>query len=165
MVKRSLRHPIRGDRRYPKPPRQTRRGTKRSRQRQPRMRPRKSVNVAAALVGSPEEEVSRPSLRLRVVGIAVLVLFVVLIVRLWTLQVIDSKTYAAQVSRNQVRVVTVSPSRGEIVDRNDTVLSGSQPLIDQRYSHMKRMRSGEQQNRKLMRIHAEPAPVPSGHAV
>jgi penicillin-binding protein 2 len=91
------------------------------------MRPRKSVNVAAALVGSPEEETSRPSLRLRVVGIAVLVLFGVLVVRLWTLQVIDSKTYAAQVTRNQVRAVTVSPSRGEIVDRNDTVLAGSTP--------------------------------------
>jgi penicillin-binding protein 2 len=127
MVKRTLRHPIRGDRRYPKPPRQTRRGTRRSRQRQPRMRPRKSVNVAAALVGSPEEEPSRPSLRLRVVGIAVLVLFGVLVVRLWTLQVIDAKTYAAQVTRNQVRVVTVSPSRGQILDRNDTVMVGSQP--------------------------------------
>jgi penicillin-binding protein 2 len=126
MVKRTLRHPIHGDRRYPKPPRQTRRGTKRSRVRQPRMRPRKSVNVAA-LVGSPEEETSRPSLRLRVVGIAVLVLFGVLVVRLWTLQVIDAKTYAAQVTRNQVRVVTVQPSRGEIVDRNDTVLAGGTP--------------------------------------
>ena len=126
MVRRSLRHPIRGDRRYPKPPRQPRRGTKRSRERQPRMRPRRGPSVAA-LVGSPEEETSRPNLRLRVVGIAVLVLFGVLVVRLWTLQVIDAKTYAAQVTRNQVRVVAVSPSRGQIVDRNNTVLAGGQP--------------------------------------
>ena len=81
----------------------------------------------AGLVGSPEEETSRPNLRLRVVGIAVLVLFAVLVVRLWTLQVIDAKTYAAQVTRNQVRVVAVSPSRGQIVDRNNTVLAGGQP--------------------------------------
>jgi penicillin-binding protein 2 len=90
------------------------------------MRPRKSVNVAA-LVGSPEEETSRPNLRLRVVGIAVVILFGVLVVRLWTLQVIDAKTYAAQVTRNQVRVVTVAPPRGDIVDRDGTVLVGNSP--------------------------------------
>ena len=54
-------------------------------------------------------------------------LFAVLVVRLWTLQVIDAKTCAAQVTRNQVRVVAVSPSHGQIVDRNNTVLAGGQP--------------------------------------
>ncbi len=126
MVSRSLRHPFRGDRRYPKPARAARRRPKRASARQPRIRPRKNVSVAG-LVGSPEEETSRPSLRLRVVGIAVLVLFGVLVVRLWTLQVIDAKSYAAQATRNQVRVVTVAPPRGEIVDRNDTVLVGNIP--------------------------------------
>jgi penicillin-binding protein 2 len=90
------------------------------------MRPRKSVNVAS-LVGSPEEEPSRPNLRMRIVGIAVLVLFGILVLRLWTLQVIDGKTYAAAVTRNQVRVVSVQAPRGEIVDRNGTVLVGNVP--------------------------------------
>lgn len=90
------------------------------------MRPRKSVNVNS-LVGSPEDEPSRPSLRLRVVGIVVLVLFLVLALRLWSLQVIDGKTYAAAVTRNQVRVVSVPAPRGEIVDRNGTVLAGNVP--------------------------------------
>ncbi len=90
------------------------------------MRPRKSVNVAS-LVGSPEDEPSRPNLRLRVVGIAVLVLFLVLVLRLWTLQIIDGKSYAAAVTRNQVRVVQVAAPRGEIVDRNDTVLATNVP--------------------------------------
>jgi penicillin-binding protein 2 len=85
------------------------------------MRPRKSVNVAS-IVGSPEEEDSRPSLRLRIVGITVLVLFGLLVLRLWTLQVIDGKTYAAAVTRNQVRVVSIPAPRGEIVDRSGTVL-------------------------------------------
>ncbi|HWE66500.1 MAG TPA: penicillin-binding protein 2 [Acidimicrobiales bacterium] len=126
-MRRSLRHPIRGDRRYPKPPaRRARQPTWRSVARQPRIRPRKSVNVSS-LVGTPEDEPSRPSLRLRVVGISVLVLFGILILRLWTLQVIDGKTYAAAVTRNQVRVVSVAAPRGEIVDRNDTVLVGNQP--------------------------------------
>ena len=85
------------------------------------MRPRKSVNVAS-LVGSPEDEPSRPNVRLRVVGVVVLVLFLVLVLRLWSLQIIDGKSYAAAVTRNQVRVVSVAAPRGEIVDRNDTVL-------------------------------------------
>ena len=90
------------------------------------MRPRKSVNVAS-LVGSPEDQPSRPNLRLRVVGILFLVLFLVLGLRLWTLQVIDGKSYAAAVTRNQVRVLQVAAPRGQIVDRNDTTLVTNVP--------------------------------------
>ncbi len=127
MVKRSLRHPIRGNRLHPKPSsRPPRQSSWRAGAHQPRMRPRKRANVAS-LVGSPEDEPSRPSLRLRVVGLTVLVLFAILVLRLWTLQVIDGKTYAAAVNRNQVRVVSVAAPRGEIVDRNDTVLVSNMP--------------------------------------
>jgi penicillin-binding protein 2 len=126
-MKRTLRHPIRGDHLHPKPPsRLPRMPTWRAQARQPRMRPRKSVNVAS-LVGSPEDEPSRPSVRLRVVGGVVIALFLVLVLRLWTLQVVDGKTYAAAVTRNQVRVVSVPAPRGEIVDRNGTVLAGDVP--------------------------------------
>ncbi len=90
------------------------------------MRPRKGVNVAS-IVGSPEEEVSRPNLRLRVVGAVVLVLFGVLVLRLWTLQVVEGKSYAAAVTRNQVRVVSIPAPRGAIVDRNGTMLVSNQP--------------------------------------
>jgi penicillin-binding protein 2 len=123
-VKRTLRHPIRGDHLHPKPSsRQKPTSAWRAEARQPRMRPRKSVNVAS-LVGSPEDEPSRPNVRMRVVGGVVLALFLVLALRLWSLQVVDGKTYAAAVTRNQVRVVSVAAPRGEIVDRNDTVLAG-----------------------------------------
>ena len=126
-MKRTLRHPIRGDHLHPKPPSRLRRlPTWRAEARQPRMRPRKSVNVAS-LVGSPEDEPSRPNVRLRVVGGVVIALFLVLVLRLWTLQVVDGKTYAAAVTRNQVRVVSVPAARGEIVDRNGTVLAGDVP--------------------------------------
>ena len=91
------------------------------------MRPRKSVNPVAAIVGQPEEEESRPNLRLRIVGLVVLVLFGVLILRLWTLQVVEGKSYAAAVTRNQVRVVSIPAPRGEIVDRNGTVLVSNTP--------------------------------------
>jgi penicillin-binding protein 2 len=88
------------------------------------MRPRRSVNVAA-LVASPEDTPSRPLLRLRIVGLIVLVLFVVMVLRLWSLQILDTKTYAAAVTANQVRAVQLPAPRGLIVDRNDTVLAGN----------------------------------------
>jgi penicillin-binding protein 2 len=126
-VKRTLRHPIRGDRLHPKPPtRSSRRNTWRGNSSGPRMRPRKGVNVAS-IVGSPEEEEARPNLRLRIVGVVVLLLFGVLVLRLWTLQVVEGKSYAAAVTRNQVRVVSVAAPRGEIVDRNGTVLVSNIP--------------------------------------
>jgi penicillin-binding protein 2 len=90
------------------------------------MRPRKSVNVAS-IVGSPEEEVSRPNLRLRIVGVVVLLLFGVLVLRLWTLQVVEGKSYASAVTRNQVRVVSVPAPRGAVVDRSGSVLVTNQP--------------------------------------
>jgi penicillin-binding protein 2 len=87
------------------------------------MRERKSVNVAT-LVGSPEDEPSRPNVRLRVLAGVVVALFLVLILRLWTLQVVDARSYAAAVTSNEVRVISVPAPRGEIVDRDDTVLAG-----------------------------------------
>ena len=89
------------------------------------MRPRKGVT--ASLVGSPEEEPARPNLRLRIVGVAVLILFGVLVLRLWTLQVVEGKSFAAAVNRNQVRVVSITAPRGEIIDRNNTVLVTNVP--------------------------------------
>ena len=48
----------------------------------------------------------------RVVGAVVLLLFGVLVLRLWSLQVVQGKTYAAAVTRNQVRVVSIpAPAR------------------------------------------------------
>ncbi len=125
-MKRTLRHPIRGDRLHPKPSTRSRRTSWRGDTGGPRMRPRKSVNVAS-IVGSPEEEEARPNLRLRIVGIVVLLLFGVLVLRLWTLQVVEGKSYAAAVTRNQVRVVSVPAPRGDIVDRNGTVLVSNIP--------------------------------------
>ncbi len=125
-MKRTLRHPIRGDRLHPKPSTRSRPTSWRGDTGGPRMRPRKSVNVAS-IVGSPEEEEARPNLRLRIVGIVVLLLFGVLVLRLWTLQVVEGRSYAAAVTRNQVRVVGVPAPRGDIVDRNGTVLVSNIP--------------------------------------
>jgi penicillin-binding protein 2 len=125
MSRRSLRHPFGGGNFYPKPSSGRSRPKHRSKVRQPRMRPRRNVNVTS-LVASPEDQPSRPLLRLQIVGVIVLVLFVVMVLRLWSLQVIDGKTYAAAVNANQIRTVSVPPARGLIVDRHDTVLAGNQ---------------------------------------
>lgn len=126
MKRHTLRHPVRGDRYYAKPAtdRQAARVRHRKPARQPRMRPRRSVNVAAA-VASPEETPSRPLLRLKVIGLVVLVLFVVMVLRLWSLQVLHSRTYARVASANQTRQVSVPAPRGLIVDRHGVVLAGN----------------------------------------
>ena len=90
------------------------------------MRPRRAVHVAD-LVGSPEDKPSRPNLRLKVVGSCVIALFGILVLRLWSLQVIDGKSYATAVTSNAVRTVSVQAARGEIVDRNGAVLAANVP--------------------------------------
>jgi penicillin-binding protein 2 len=65
-----------------------------------------------------------PSLALRVAilgGIA-LVLFAIIFFRLWYLQVLSGDKYLAQANDNRVREVKVEAPRGQIVDRNGTVL-------------------------------------------
>jgi penicillin-binding protein 2 len=126
----TLRHPFRGDRYYAKPA-SGRRGAHGARVRkpgrQPRMRPRRSVNVAA-VVASPEDTPSRPLLRLNVIGVVVLLLFVVMVLRLWSLQVLHSRTYANAANANQTRTVSVPAPRGLIVDRHGTVLAGNRTV-------------------------------------
>ncbi len=122
MSRRSLRHPVRGDHRYLRPSHTARKAA--SRPRRPRMRPRRNLNVAA-LVASPEEQPSRPNVRLVVVGLFFLVLLGVMILRLWSLQVIQAKSSAAAVAANQVRTVLVPAPRGVIVDRNERILVGN----------------------------------------
>jgi penicillin-binding protein 2 len=125
MSRRSLRHPF-GGRLYPRRWQSVSsrgRGGRR-RTHQPRLRPRRSVNVAA-LVAAPEEVPSRPRLRMRIVGAVVLVLFALMALRLWTLQVIQRKQFTAAVNANVLRAQTVPAPRGLIVDRRDTVLAGN----------------------------------------
>jgi len=78
------------------------------------------------MVSSPEELTGRPRLRLNIMGVVVLVLFVVLILRLWALQVIDHSTYSAAVTANEVRTVSVPAPRGLIVAATGAVMAGNQ---------------------------------------
>ena len=70
-----------------------------------------------AVLDAPDSTASRPALRLRVTGLVVLGLFVVLGLRLWTLQVLQAPAAVNAVTANQIRAVSVTPSRGLILDR------------------------------------------------
>ena len=65
-------------------------------------------------------------LRLSIVGIIVVSLFSALFARLWYLQVMDSDSFQALATQNQVRVVYEPAPRGRILDRQ------GRPLVENR---------------------------------
>jgi len=95
---------------------------RRSRVHHPHMRPRRHHGVSSALE-MPDARSTRPTLRLQMVGAIVIVLFAVMVLRLWDLQVIGRKNYAAAAISEDVRTVTTPAPRGAIVDQNDTILA------------------------------------------
>jgi penicillin-binding protein 2 len=60
--------------------------------------------------------------RLTALGVVVLSLFGALFARAWYLQVLDSNTFVAAATSNQVRLVYQEAPRGRILDRNGQVL-------------------------------------------
>jgi penicillin-binding protein 2 len=64
--------------------------------------------------------------RVAIVGTLSLALFAILFFRLWFLQVLSSDHYALAANGNFVRPVEVAAPRGEILDRNGTILARSQ---------------------------------------
>jgi len=119
-VSRSLRHPF-GKKRIFQSADSTR--PTRTKARQPRMRQRQSRFSVESLLDAPDSTEARPGLRLRIVGISVVVLFALLGLRLWALQVLQAPAAAQAVVANQIRVVPVTPTRGLILDRNGDPLA------------------------------------------
>ena len=70
-----------------------------------------------AMLDAPDTTDSRPGLRLRITGLVVVGLFAVLGLRLWTLTVLQAPAAAQAVTANQIRVVSVAPTRGLVLDR------------------------------------------------
>src|SRR5438445_7040159 len=62
------------------------------------------------------------ALRIAILGGIALVLFAIIFFRLWYLQVLSGDKYLAEANDNRVRQVKVEAPRGQIVDRNGTVL-------------------------------------------
>ena len=83
-----------------------------------------------SLSGEPPEDRRPPltpalALRVAIVGSVILALFAIVFFRLWFLQVLTGSQYVKAASVNQVRNVPINPPRGEILDRNGTVLVSS----------------------------------------
>jgi penicillin-binding protein 2 len=65
---------------------------------------------------------SQFAFRVAVLGGAALVIFAIIFLRLWYLQVLSGDRYLAQAQNNQVREIRVGAPRGTIVDRDGKVL-------------------------------------------
>ena len=67
--------------------------------------------------------------RVAILGGVGVVLFGVLIFRLWFLQILNPQTYLAQAQNNSERTIEVIAPRGTVVDRNGTVLVDNGPSL------------------------------------
>ena len=123
-MSRSLRHPFGGPRHYLRPERD--KGARRKKARQPKIHQNR-FSVEGVL-DAPDSTAARPGLRLRITGLVVLGLFAVLGLRLWALTVLQAPAAAHAVSANQIRAVSIQPTRGLILDRYGNPLVGNQVI-------------------------------------
>lgn len=68
--------------------------------------------------------------RIEVIQNAVVVLFVLLLVQFWFLQVIRGRYYQAQAEMNRVRAVPIAAPRGRLLDRNGATLVENRPSFN-----------------------------------
>jgi len=62
------------------------------------------------------------ALRIALLGGVALALFAIIFFRLWYLEILSGDKYLAEAKENRVRVIKVQAPRGDVVDRNGTVL-------------------------------------------
>ncbi len=72
-------------------------------------------------------EVAQPKRRITLLVFGVLIVFALLVVRLWYLQILYVDKYRALSENNRLRFLPVAAARGALMDRNGTVLVGNQP--------------------------------------
>ena len=92
----------------------------------------------------------RMALRVAILGAVALVIFAVLLLRLWSLQILSGSKYEAAALNNQLRTFPIEAQRGPILDRNGRVLvtNAASTAVDivpidlpkqGRYAEMKRL--------------------------
>jgi len=64
----------------------------------------------------------RTALRVAILGVVALVVFAILLLRLWSLQILSGTKYYAAAQNNQLRTLPVEAPRGPILDRNGRTL-------------------------------------------
>ncbi|MFH1082670.1 MAG: penicillin-binding protein 2 [Pseudomonadota bacterium] len=70
------------------------------------------------------------SKQLKIAMLFVLVIFAILVLRLWFLQIVSGSTYRIKSEHNRIRLQDISPFRGMILDRNGSVLVDNRPSYD-----------------------------------
>jgi penicillin-binding protein 2 len=68
--------------------------------------------------------------QLKKTALLVLVIFSVLILRLWFLQIVNGSTYRIKSESNRINLRAIPPFRGIIFDRNGEMLVGNRPSYD-----------------------------------
>ena len=76
-------------------------------------------------VRNNEAELQKFRMRLWVVAIVVLLMFLLLVFRLFVLQVVRHDAFAERAENNRTSVVPIVPNRGQILDRNGIVLASN----------------------------------------
>jgi penicillin-binding protein 2 len=71
----------------------------------------------------------KPGWRLATLGAIFGALFAVLTLRLWYLQITEAAAFETQAERQQVRLVTAEPPRGEVLDSKGRLLAGSRASL------------------------------------
>jgi penicillin-binding protein 2 len=66
------------------------------------------------------------AVRVGALGVVALAVFALLLLRLWSLQVLDTRRSAAALVRQSSRIVSVPATRGAIVDREGRLLAGTE---------------------------------------
>lgn len=72
-------------------------------------------------------ELAQPRQRTFMLAIAVAVLFFLLLLRLWYLQIVKVDDYRAMSENNRLRFLPVAASRGALMDRNGTIMVNNRP--------------------------------------
>jgi penicillin-binding protein 2 len=70
----------------------------------------------------PTEDLRQAGLRLQIIYYLAIAIFVILIARLWYLQVMNSQGFAERAESNRIRVIPIPARRGTIFDRKGNVL-------------------------------------------
>jgi cell division protein FtsI/penicillin-binding protein 2 len=71
----------------------------------------------------------RATWRIAFVGLALIAMLGVLGLRLWVVQVTAAVEYQEQAAQNQIRLVSTPAPRGDIYDRNGTLMAGTRPSL------------------------------------
>src|SRR3954470_12202010 len=92
-------------------------------------RPHRRVIDAMSAIEAPFHGSGGFYLRLSAVGAVAVVAFGLLVLRLWSLQVLQGPHYASAASRQSFRIVELPAARGAVVDANGRKLIATQGRI------------------------------------